>query len=84
MSRQNDNRFKDLDELIDAIELGLDIEFDLYGARYYIGAPSGTLILSWNNGNNEVKFDNIEQLLGYKINGRPLKEIYQDMEIYNM
>lgn len=36
-----DDKFVNLEELIESIEMGLDIEFDLYGVRYYIGAPQG-------------------------------------------
>ena len=77
--------FVSLQELIESIEMGLDIEFDLYGVRYYIGAPQGDLLISRDDGEIEDYYTNAEDLVNnHYINGEPIKNIWQDMVIYNM
>lgn len=80
----DDSKLKSLSELIDAIKIGLDIEIDLFGVRYYIGSPQGELLISWNNGEDEVLFKDVDQLLNYKIKGKPIKDVWREIEIYAM
>ncbi|WP_455258673.1 hypothetical protein [Peptoniphilus asaccharolyticus] len=80
-----DNKFVNLEELIESIEMGLDIEFDLYGVRYYIGAPQGELLISRDLGEIEDVYMDAEDLVNnHYINDKPIKDIWQDIIIYNM
>lgn len=81
----NDNRFKDLEDLKSSIEMGLDIEFSLYGDPYYIGAPQGKLMIVLCPDIEEAIYANAEELLNnHKIKGKALKDIWQDIEISSM
>ena len=80
-----DDKFVNLEELIESIEMGLDIEFDLYGVRYYIGAPQGELLISRGFGEIEDFYMDAEDLVNnHYINDKPIKDIWQDIIIYNM
>ncbi|MDU1598599.1 hypothetical protein [Peptostreptococcus anaerobius] len=80
-----DDKFVNLEELIESIEMGLDIEFDLYGVRYYIGAPQGELLISRDFGEIEDFYMDAEDLVNnHYINDKPIKGIWQDIIIYNM
>ncbi len=81
----NDDKLDSLDELIDAIEIGLDIEFDLYGVRYYIGAPQGKLLISRDLGEIESFYKDAKDLVdNHSINGKLIRDIWEDIVIYSM
>lgn len=76
--------FESIDELHNAIKMGLDIEFFLYGVRYNISWRYKPFICTCPDG-DAVFFENADDLLdGYKINGKPLRDLWQDIEIYSM
>lgn len=79
-----DNKFVSLEEFKESIDMGLDLDLYLYGVRYYIGAPLGKLLISWDDGEKEIQFDSVPELLQYEINGKPLKDIWKDIEINSM
>lgn len=81
----DDNKFKSLDELKDSIDMGLDIECFIYGDRYYIGAPKGDLLIALcPDGDGDIYANTDDLLSNHKIKGKPLKDIWQDIEIYSM
>lgn len=79
------DRLESLEELHEAIEMGLDIEFNLYEKRYNI---------SWRNHkpficicpDGEAEFyEDTDGLLKYhRIDGHTLEEVWMDMEILAM
>ncbi|OAB46552.1 hypothetical protein [Paenibacillus antarcticus] len=81
----SDDRFKDLQDLKESIEIGLEIEFYLYGDHYYIGAPQGELLIALGpDDEGDVYIDADDMLTNHKINGIPLKDIWQDIKIDRM
>ncbi len=77
--------FESIDELHNAIEMALDIEFFLYGVRYNISWRDYKPFICTCPDGDAVFFENADDLLdGYKINGKPLRDLWQDIEIYSM
>lgn len=80
----NYGKFNSLQELIDAIEIGLDIECYIYGQRYYIGwGDKGRVIAECPDGEG-VFFTSLDEMLNFKIKNRKLKNIWQDIQIRSM
>ena len=79
------DRLESLDELYEAIEMGLDIEFVLYGKRYNISwRDHKPFICICPDGDAEFYEDANELLNAYCINGSPLKDVWGDFEILSM
>lgn len=79
------DRLESLDELYEAIEMGLDIEFVLYGKRYNISwRDHKPFICICPDGDAEFYEDANELLNAYCINGTPLKDVWEDFEILSM
>lgn len=77
--------FESIDELRNAIEMGLDIEFFLYGVRYNISWRDYKPFICTCPDGDAVFFENAGDLLDeYKINGRSLRELWKDIEVYSM
>ena len=68
-------KFENLSELSEAIEIGLDIEFILYGERYNI---------SWRDDETNFYTDAKAMLDKHKINDKQLKELWNDMKVLSM
>lgn len=79
-----DDRFESLQELIDAIEIGLDIECSINNEPYYIGWSKGKRVIALCPNGEGVHFDTLEDMLSYKINGNVLKNIWTDIQIRSM
>lgn len=78
-------KLKNFKELYEAIEMALDIEFFLYGVRYNISWRDYKPFICTCPDGDAVFFENADDLLdGYKINGKPLRDLWQDIEIYSM
>lgn len=75
-------KFKSLQELKEAIEMGLDIECFIYGDRYWIGAYGEIALCP--DGDADVYKDAEDLLNNHRINGKPLIEIWQDIDLYGM
>ena len=74
-----------LDEFRGAIKMGLEIEFFMYGIRYIILWENHKPYIAVCPDGDAVFFDNADNLLdGYKINGKPLRDLWRDIEIYSM
>lgn len=81
-----DNRFSSLEELIKAIDTGLDIEFRLQGKQYNI-SPAGNkkfFICICPDG-EAVTFDSGKQMVqSYAIASTPLQDLWEKIDIISM
>lgn len=78
-------RLKSLDELIQAIDIGMDIEFYAYGIRYNISwRDDKPFICICPDGDAFFYNTPAEMFKKYRINGKPLKDMWQDLEILSM
>ena len=78
------DKFSTLDELKKGISIGLDIVFGLHGIIYNISWDYKPFICTCPDG-DAVFFEDADDLLdGYKINGKPLRDLWQDIEVYSM
>lgn len=78
------DRLESLDELIEAIEMRLDIEFMLGGIRYNISTNGRPFIAVCPDGDG-VFYANAKELVEKcLIGGSPLKELWPEMEILAM
>ena len=78
-------KFENLSELSEAIEIGLDIEFILYGERYNISwRDDEPFICRCPEGENNFYTDAKAMLDKHKINNRQLKELWNDMKVLSM
>ena len=78
------SKLKTLDDLIESLEYGMEIEFILYDVRYYIGWPEEILRITWDNGYAEVLVEDnsIETLLRTSFNGaNTIQDNWRDMEM---
>lgn len=85
IAEKNFDRLESLNELYEAIEMGLDIEFVLYEKRYNI---------SWRNhkpficicpdGDAEFYKDTDDLLNNHCVNGIPIKKLWKDFAILSM
>lgn len=78
-------KLKNLDELIKAIDMGMDIEIFIYGIRYNISWRNYKPFICTCPDGDAIFFESVEDLMStYEVKGKPLKEIWQDFEIYSM
>lgn len=77
-------RLESLDELIWAIDVGLDLEFNLYGQRYNISTDGTPFIAACPDGDGDYYQDANDMIEHHTINGKCLKETWQDFEILAM
>ncbi len=79
------NNFTCLKEFIDAIDMGLDIEFFLRGNRYNISWRNYKPFICICPDGEAIFFEDSENLLnGYEVDGKSLKELWDEIEIYSM
>lgn len=78
------DRLESLEELTEAIDMGLDIEFNLYGTRYNISTDGTPFIATCPDGDGIHYPDAKDMIEKLAINGKLLKHIWQDMEILSM
>lgn len=81
---KNFDRLESLDELIQAIDIGLDIEFNLYGQRYNISTDGTPFIAVCPDGGGVHYKDAKDMVEHHMIDGKILREIWQDFEILFM
>lgn len=78
-------KFEDLSELTEAIEIGLDIEFNFSGKRYNISWRNDKpFICECSDGETFFYSDAQAMLDEYKINNVPLKKLWKEIEILSM
>ena len=77
-------RLESLEELVQAIDMGLDIEFNLYGARYNISTDGTPFIAECPEGDGAY-YQDAEDMIGHHlVNGKPLGDIWRDFQILHM
>lgn len=78
-------KLKSLEELMEEINVGMDIEFYVYEILYNISWENYKPYICVCPDGDAVFYDTPELMFeNYKINGKPLKDIWQDFEIYSM
>lgn len=78
------DRLECLRELTEAIDMRLDLEFYLYGVRYNISTNGKPFICVCPDG-DAAYYDNADDMVNhYKVDGKLLKDIWQDFEILAM
>lgn len=77
-------KLESLEELKWAIDIGLDIEFYLYGVRYNISTNETPFIAVCPDGGGKYYKDAKDMIENHKIQNRPLKDIWMDFEILAM
>lgn len=79
------DRLESLNELYEAVEMGLDVEFALYGKRYNISWRNHKPFICVCPDGDAEFYENTDELLStYCVNGYPLKEVWTDLEILSM
>jgi hypothetical protein len=79
---KNDNSlFDSLEEFVDTINRGGEIEFEYENRKHSITQPDGKLnYIEFNNESSLAEFGNISELLDYKISGRKIREIVTEIK----
>lgn len=77
-------KLENLEELIWAIDAGLDVEFYLHDVRYNISTDGTPFIAVCPDGDGEYYKDARDMVENHKINGKALKDIWQDFKIWHM
>lgn len=78
-------KFNSLLELIEAIDMGLDIEFYLYGTRYNISPGENNHFICRCPDGDAVYYKNgLDMVDNYSIDNKLLKDIWQDIELRSM
>lgn len=78
-------KFENLSEMSEAIETGMDIEFNLSGKRYNISwRDNKPFICECPEGESKF-YTNAQEILDqHRIDDKPLKELWNDIEILSM
>lgn len=77
-------KFNSLQELIEAIDMGLDIEFYLYDVRYNISSRDKPFICICPDGDAVFYKNGTELVNNYRIDNKLLRDIWQDIGLYSM
>lgn len=78
-------KLKSLDELIGSIDLGMDIEFYVYGIRYNISWRNNKPFICTCPDGDAIFYESSQQMFEeHEVNGKALKNIWRDFEIIFM
>ena len=78
-------KFENFQEFYDAVEMGLDIEFFIDGIRYNISWQNNKpFICVGPDGEPNYYSDTQDLLDNHKIDGVPIKDLWQNIDIYAM
>lgn len=78
-------KLNSLDELIENIEIGMDIEFCIYESRYNISWRNNKPFICACPDGKAIFFDTVNEMIEkFKINELPLKSIWKDIKIFKM
>ncbi len=78
-------RLKSLDEILESIDIGMDVEFYLYNVRYNISWRNNKPFICVCPEGDAIFYDSSEQMFDkYKVNGKVLKELWKDFKIIFM
>ena len=79
--KNNTDPFESLGEFIDNLKRGGEIEFVVENKKYSITHPNGILsFVECDNNCSETTFNNVEDLLEHKINGKKLCDIVTQIQ----
>lgn len=78
------DRLESLDELANAIDIGLDLEFYLHGKRYNISTDGMPFIAICPDGDGSYYRNARDMLINHIVDGKPLKDQWQDLQILAM
>lgn len=76
--------------MIESIDIGLDIQFKLYDKEYCIGWEKKGLFIAECPDGSGIIFKNAVDLIEhfliehFIVNGKPLKEVLNDMKVYSL
>lgn len=77
------DRFESLEEFVDNISRGGEIEFTYRGFKYSITHSKGKIcFIQIGNGSSRIVFDSINELLNYVIEGDKIKDIVRIINPY--
>lgn len=79
-----DDRLENLEELTTAIDRRLDVVFYLYGVCYNISTDGTPFIAVCPDGNGDYYKDADDLVNNYLVDGKPLAELWPDIEIDSM
>ena len=78
-------KLKSLKELMDEIDMGMDIEFLLYGTRYNISWKDDKPFICTCPDGEAILYNSPEEMFeNHKIDGKLLEDIWRDFEILFM
>lgn len=78
-------RWKSLDEMLESIDIGMDIEFYLYNVRYNLSWRNNKPFIWMCPEGDAIFYDSSEQMFNeYKVNGKALKELWKDFKMIFM
>lgn len=78
-------KFENFQEFYDAVEMGLDIEFFIDGIRYNISWQNNKPFICVCPDGEPNYYSDIQDLLdNHKIDGVPIKDLWQNIDIYAM
>ena len=67
-------RLKSLDEMLESIDIGMDVEFYLYNVRYNISWRNNKPFICMCPEGDAIFYDSSEQMFNeYKVNGKALR-----------
>lgn len=80
----NFDKYENFDELMADINLGVDIEFDYKGRRFYMGKWNGKYLASETQFESEdAEYAGIDEMLDkFRIDEKRLEDVYQDFEVF--
>lgn len=82
------DKLQSLEQLRMTIEIGMDIQIKINGVEWYIGFDSeGKRIISKDNGDFDYHFkdtDDVDEILDYVIDGKKIRDQWQDIVIVAM
>ncbi len=85
MKTENTYKLQNFNQLLEAVEMGLDVEFFIGETRYNISWRKGKPYICICPDGDAVFFDNANELFSkYKVNGSPIKNIWKEIDIYSM
>lgn len=85
MKKTDTYKLKRYEELFEAIDIGLDIEFFYENIRYNISWENKKPFICECPNGEAVFFKNTNELLcDYKIDGIPIKNLWDKLDIYSM
>lgn len=82
-SKDNIDQFKSMEEFVDNIQRGGEVEFYYKQNRYSLTRQNRRIYLTQiGSGEDDIEFDDVEQLLSYEIDNYKFYDIVTKIEPY--